>query len=324
MNAHRFTRRVSVDRRSARTGFTLIEPLDRIGVRQAFTLIEPFDRLRAQASRKHAFTLIELLVVIAIIAVLAAMFMPALKTAISTAKRVACAANLHGFGTAIHTYVGDRGHMPPIWERGWYDRPARDLAGRGRGWTLFGILREAGALPAEIIRCPADPRDYTPTEATFYQPIYMFGEDYSQPNNHRYSYGVIMSRWTSRDRRMPWSMPAGGVGTATNPHEGEFGYDLIPNPSILQIVWDAHIPIFTSAAGVAQMAGTGWPDRWDPEGLGFAQTTVFRHAQNDWVDWSQGPNALKADGHVEQWMNWENVRANLPDSEDWFSIPWSP
>ena len=306
----RFNRR----RARAQAGLTLVE-LPAVPVPRS---------LKGEGGRKReraAFTLIELLVVIAIIAVLAALFVPTLKTAMSTAKRVACAGTLHGFGTAIHTYVGDRGYMPPIWERGWYDPPVRDLAGRGRGYTLFGVLRQAGALPAEIVRCPADPRDYTPTEATFYQPIYMFGEDYSKPYDHRYSYGALMSSWRRGDRRMPWSLPE-SVGLKTCPHEGPLGYEQIPNPTILQLVWDAHIPIFTHWEGIAFTRAGGW-DQWGGW-YGNAYNTIFRHAQNNWVDWSQGPNVLKADGHVEQWMDWEEVKRNLPDSEDWFSIPWSP
>ena len=282
-------------------------------------------RWRAEKTRKRgAFTLIELLVVVAIIAVLAALFMPALKNAISTAKRVACAGTLRGFGTAIHTYVGDSGYMPPIWERGWYDPPRRDLAGRGRGHELFWILRKAGALPADIVRCPADPREYEVTEETFMTPIYMFGEDYGQPYSHQYSYGVILFQWSQSNWRMPWSLPEGGVGIRTNPHEGKVGYDAIPNPSYMHLVWDSHIIQFTSSAGVAQCVAFNWPDVWGNTTAGYptmAAETVFRHSQNNWVDWTQGPNALKADGSVEQWVNWENIVDNLPESEEWFAIP---
>ena len=102
----------------------------------------------------HAFTLIELLVVSAIIAVLVALFTPTMMDCGSSAKRVGCAAIMYRFGTAIHTYVGDSGYMSPIWERDWYDRPVRGLAGRGRGYTLVGILRRDEVLPDKILRCP--------------------------------------------------------------------------------------------------------------------------------------------------------------------------
>jgi hypothetical protein len=34
--------------------------------------------------------------------------------------------------------------------------------------------------------------------------------------------------------------------------------------------------------------------------MGGPEETVFRHTQNDWVDWTQSPNVLKADYSVEQ------------------------
>lgn len=56
---------------------------------------------------KQKFTLIELLVVIAIIAILAAMLLPTLNVARSTAKRVQCMGVIKGSGMYLQMYVND-------------------------------------------------------------------------------------------------------------------------------------------------------------------------------------------------------------------------
>lgn len=58
---------------------------------------------------KRAFTLIELLVVVAIIAILAALLLPALGSAKSSAKRIACTSNVRQINLALNLYAGDHG-----------------------------------------------------------------------------------------------------------------------------------------------------------------------------------------------------------------------
>jgi prepilin-type N-terminal cleavage/methylation domain-containing protein/prepilin-type processing-associated H-X9-DG protein len=64
-------------------------------------------------TRKSAFTLIELLVVIAIIAVLCALFFPALKAANSARDETVALNNMHQIGAAFILYANDNSYMLP-------------------------------------------------------------------------------------------------------------------------------------------------------------------------------------------------------------------
>jgi prepilin-type N-terminal cleavage/methylation domain-containing protein/prepilin-type processing-associated H-X9-DG protein len=57
--------------------------------------------------RRRAFTLVELLVVVAIVAVLAAVLMPAFKSANATEKQAKCASRLRSCMVAMHSYLAD-------------------------------------------------------------------------------------------------------------------------------------------------------------------------------------------------------------------------
>src|ERR1700679_1735968 len=63
--------------------------------------------------KDFAFTLVELLLVIAIIAILAALLLPALSSAMRRARQIHCVNHVHQLGLAFQEFVGDN-HVYPL------------------------------------------------------------------------------------------------------------------------------------------------------------------------------------------------------------------
>jgi prepilin-type N-terminal cleavage/methylation domain-containing protein len=106
---------------------------------------------------RGAFTLIELLVVIAIIAILAAMLLPVLNNATSSAKRTQCSNNVRQINMAIHMYADDHGDEFPYDTNALYYSYKLSIM----GYTSQASSTNQGSFTNQaLFVCPSDPVFY--------------------------------------------------------------------------------------------------------------------------------------------------------------------
>jgi prepilin-type N-terminal cleavage/methylation domain-containing protein/prepilin-type processing-associated H-X9-DG protein len=105
---------------------------------------------QGRTAARSGFTLVELLVVIAIIALLAAVSLVGLSSAIHSARRAACLANMRSLGAATTTYSGDNNLSLPI--TGNAGDPVWDVALA----PYLGNVPTTTANP--VLKCPEDTR----------------------------------------------------------------------------------------------------------------------------------------------------------------------
>jgi prepilin-type N-terminal cleavage/methylation domain-containing protein/prepilin-type processing-associated H-X9-DG protein len=151
-------------------------------------------------SPRRGFTLIELLVVIVIIAILAALLMPALSGAKTSAQRTTCLNNLKQINVAVLLYAGDNHELLPS---------AANTGDNKMGSNSFQLyykplvkayvgLRGASSPQDKVFDCPADTLYYGETDFSYHS-----GSFFSAANDYT-SYGFNGQGGASTPR---WTIP---------------------------------------------------------------------------------------------------------------------
>ena len=119
------------------------------------------------------FTLIELLVVIAILAILAALLMPSLRTAMETARKAACMSNQRNVGGFVLAYANDHDDKaPPLW------MPADSLTWHNRLIDL-GYTENPAPDRQNVFLCPSHrPNAWTSRAYVTQEKSYAYGFRY--------------------------------------------------------------------------------------------------------------------------------------------------
>ena len=138
----------------------------------------------SKTHRGSNFTLIELLVVIAIIAILAALLLPALRSAMEKGRSISCLSNLKQFGTceAIYQNTFNDYIVPPFVRTG---SGAPHIIVHKYHWDYYfgkNILNLPTTSTGEPtpnswknFQCPSDSRKFTSTSARSYSMIDYYG-----------------------------------------------------------------------------------------------------------------------------------------------------
>jgi len=118
-------------------------------------------KTRCAAQQARGMTLIEVLVVIFAIALLAAMFLPALGAAKRKRSRIDCISNLKQIGLSFRVWEGDNGDKLPM-EFAATNSDTMKLINSGNSYVIWQTISNELSTP-RILHCPDDTEH---TEAT--------------------------------------------------------------------------------------------------------------------------------------------------------------
>jgi prepilin-type N-terminal cleavage/methylation domain-containing protein len=110
----------------------------------------PVSTYTARQSSRSGFTLVELLVVIGIIALLAAVSIAGITSALKSARRALCLSHMRSIGAAVMTYSSDNNLDFPVTDNGAWDVALNPYLGENSTTTANPVLE-----------CPEDSRPLT-------------------------------------------------------------------------------------------------------------------------------------------------------------------
>ena len=211
-------------------------------------------------------------------------------------------------GLAIDMYaLQNRGKMCLSMERTPFDPVAIGLADGGHGRTWAGLLRDICKIPVQVFHCPADQREFTLTDKSFY--VFTSGSDDAVNDpQFAFSYGIPYFGYNNPYRRMPWSL----VPSTFQLYPGSLARTKLKNASSLSLIWDAHTTMITFNGTTSTPVDkpfvfyrdSSWPlAPPTPQAPTTVTSNIWRHSQYTVNGRRRGPNALFADGHCEPTVN---------------------